>query len=707
MKVCPNCRSKYPDDANFCPQESCATPQGPCRLLPVTETGAAGGRSTATREPEPAKEAQPRYELAALLGGGGSGEVWQAHDGQTAETVAYKLVAPASLPTPAAVDRALRELKQLQRAQSPRIARVIDFGKNGDGRLFVVMELVSGRPLDDVVHDGGPFALDRAKRIVAQIGEALLEAQKVGVVHHDLSAKNVLVAAGDEVKLINFVAPRPVTESVFGVPEYLTPEQAEGKLVDQRSNTYSLGALLMLLLTGEPPVSGADASAVLDQVLRGEIAPPSRRRPGLGPDIDRVVMKAMEKSSSRRPLTMRQFLNDVAALTGALTASTGAGVGAAAPAAAAIPAASGAGAMSFAKTMVFAGGAPEVPRLATQAAAARAEANGAQVAAASFTPSSLTAAGMGEKLTPPPAVPAAAPPAAVPVAAAALKRTHGAAIAPTMMAAPSANPALMPSAAAARMPASMPPTLDPALMQPTPPPVRIAPAAAAMSAAAVSAAASTGAPAQKGSGAGSGNFRETLWFKKGDVDQMVADAKAKVVASRKGAGSVDPELPLEEDGKPLEDRYVDDGSVTVEDRKKFSLRSGGTSAALPTVGGVVPGERMSEAEMLSEIGGGKRIGIMVVGALVVVAIVTGLVFAFRGKNVAQSAAALAPHATETAPGGIVAPVPPTALPPPAAAPPSPTAAAAVEAAPRAATKASHPGGRKHAAKKHAGAKRRR
>ena len=84
--------------------------------------------------------------------------------------------------------------------------------------------------------------LDRAKKIVAQIGEALLEGQKVGVVHHDLSAKNVLVGANDEVKVINFVAPWPVTETVFGVPEYLSPEQAEGKLVDQRSNTYSLGA---------------------------------------------------------------------------------------------------------------------------------------------------------------------------------------------------------------------------------------------------------------------------------------------------------------------------------------------------------------------------------------------------------------------------------------------------------------------------------
>ena len=158
------------------------------------------------------------------------------------------------------------------------------------------------------------MSLDRAKAIVAQIGEALLEGQKVGVVHHDLAPKNVIVAANDEVKVINFVAPVAGHETVFGVPEYLSPEQAEGKLVDQRSNTYSLGGILMLLLTGQPPCRGRHGRHPgTGDAGRGRSAQPARPR-GLTPEIDRVVLKAMDKSPNRRPLTMRQFLTEVSGL---------------------------------------------------------------------------------------------------------------------------------------------------------------------------------------------------------------------------------------------------------------------------------------------------------------------------------------------------------------------------------------------------------
>ena len=132
--------------------------------------------------------------------------------------------------------------------------------------------------------------------------------------HHDLAAKNVLVSPADDVKVINFVAPVPVTETVFGVPEYLSPEQAEGKLVDQRSNTYSLGGILMLMLTGRPPIEADSPAAALDQVLKGTISPPSGRVAGLNPEIDRVILKAMDRSPNRRPLTLRQFLTEVAGL---------------------------------------------------------------------------------------------------------------------------------------------------------------------------------------------------------------------------------------------------------------------------------------------------------------------------------------------------------------------------------------------------------
>jgi hypothetical protein len=630
MKVCPNCQNRYPDDGNFCPREGCATAEGPRRLVAAAE------------------EPPPRFTLGALRGGGQSGEVWQAHDAQTGEEIAYKLVAPQSLPTPVAVDRALRELKQLMRSQNPRIAKIIDCGKTSDGQMFVATELVTGETLEQLI-ERGPLPLERAKKIIAQIGEALLEGQKVGVVHRDLSAKNVLIGAGDEIKLINFVTPRSVSATVFGVPEYLSPEQAEGKLVDQRSNTYSLGAIMTLLLTGTPPFSGPDAPAVLEQVLHAQVTPPSQRRPELTPEIDRVILKALDKNASRRPLTMRQFLNDVASLTPAGAVAV-ASFGANRPA--------GAG---LAKTMMFAGGAPDIQKLVAEATAARAEANGSGPAAG-FSPAVAVAAApaaaqpvasrlVDDVTTPPP--PSAG--AAAPEPAAGLRRSHGAAIAATMVSFPVTPSSPLPAALGGRA--------APAGSQSTPAPVA---AGHHMDEA------SAGKKPQGGQGA---NFRETLWFKKGDVEQMVADAKAKAanVSASKGRAkaAVPAELPVE-DAKPLEDRYVDDGSVTVEDRKNFSLRSGGTSAGLPTVGAAMPGERMTEAEMLNEIGGRKKMVMGGIAIAVIVGAVAVIFVAFKGKHIEKSvekgAAAIEPVTR------------PAETPPPAAAPPAPPAPAQPAAA---------------------------
>jgi hypothetical protein len=677
MKLCPNCQTKYPDDANFCPQEGCATDTGPRRLEPIVEAAAA---------------ATPRYEMQEQLGGARTGEVWSARDTQTGATVAYKLVAQASLPTTATLERAQRELKQLQRSQSPRIARVLDFGKDPSGRLFISTELVDGQPLDRLAAATGPMPLDRAKAIVAQIGEALLEGQKVGVVHHDLSPKNVLVSGNDEVKVINFVAPFAVSETVFGVPEYLSPEQAEGKLVDQRSNTYSLGGIMVLLLSGQPPVSGADTAAILDQVTKGEVVPPSRRMNGAGtaltPEIDRVVLKAMDKSPNRRPLTMRQFLTEVSGLVaGGAAPAAGAGVG-------------------FAKTMLFTGANPEVQKLVQQAVAARSNAS-----APATTPAPAAS-------TPPPEAPAAgfAPGqhAAGEAPATGPRRTHGAAIAATVVSLPAAK---IPGAGAP-IPGASPPSaasvgqFTPPPVAATPPPVAATPPPQAMPGA---------GPAPTPKPAAGGNFRETLWFKKGDVDQMVADARARVEAARaKGvavsaedaeAAAVAEVAAPEEGAKPLDERYVDDGSVTVEDRKKFSLRSGATATSLPAVGGAVPGERMSDAEVMGEIGGKKKVIIIVIAAVVAILVGIVVVKKFMAKDVAKSAEALTPSAIPTEPAA--PPAPPTPAPPPPAAgkAPEPVKEAVKEApaaketndeeaAPKAASSHSS-GGKKHVVAKKA------
>lgn len=661
MKLCPKCQTQYPDDANFCPKEECASAEGPQRL---TSTPTASGPG--------------RFTPVSRIGGTSSGEVWQASDAETGTAVAYKVVNPAALTGgPLAIERAQRELKQLQRASSARIGRIVDFGKTPENQLFVASELIDGEPLDRMIARTGPLALERAKRIVSQIGEALLEAQKVGVIHRDLAAKNVLVSAGDEVKVINFAVPRPFSATVVGVPEYLSPEQADGKLVDQRSNTYSLGAIFYFLLTGEPPHRGPTPEETLEAVRKADVVPPSARRPGLPADVDRVVLKALEKSSSRRPLTMRQFLSDLAALPTGEPANPLPAAGAGADAGAGAPTASAGG---FARTMVFAGGAGDVQKLvasvaAQQASAQAAAANGQAppsqaVQAVPSGAGSAPTAGAGVSANSGPAAlsggftarPAAATPSMPGSTPAGARPAYGAAVSTTAVATSLPNMGAVSGSAAAPLggapPGPLPGAPAPAPAAPSsldaPRPPETAGAAASL--------AST--PPSSSTG-----FRETLWFKKGDVEQMVAEARAKAAAAaaaKAGVRLTPLEVPAEDPAAPLEDRYVDDGSLTAEDRKKFSLASGPTATSTSTAartskGTHVPGERMSDTDMVDEMGRGRRIAIIVMAVAIALAIVAVVAISLRGKG----------DSLRTDPGAAAQPAAPAAQPPapPAIAPP--------------------------------------
>ena len=635
MKLCASCQNKYPDDANFCPREECAGAEGPHRLTVIEPDPASAPLPATAPVPAaaPAADAAPpeRFMLVSRIGGEASGEVWQANDSQTGAAVAYKVVAAASLPTPVMMDRALRELRQLQRTSSPRIVKVVDFAKTPEGRLYIASELAPGEPLDQVIARGGPFPLDRAKRVIAQVGEALLDAQKVGVVHRDLSAKNILVAGDDEARVINFPIARPLGDTLFGVPEFMSPEQSSGKLIDQRSNTYSIGALLYFMLTGQPPFAGSSPQETIDAIQGADLTPPSIKRAGVGltTEVDRVVLKALERSSSRRPLTLRQFLSDVAALI--VNEQN---------AAAATSAASGKEA-AFARTMVFAGGSQEVQKLVAQAVAAR-EAAGSPGATA-VSPKDATTVGMGP--APVPSGGMAGLPSGTPAPTArggvgAARQSHGAAVSATMVAMPAAT-------------GGTPPPGSPAAAQPAP-------------GAATPEAGSASAP-------GGVNFRETLWFKKGDVDQMVADARAKVQAiadakksTEKSAeeitGNSAPVAAAADEAKPLEDRYLDDGTLTADDRKNFSLRRGsGPNPTTQARGSAVPGDRMSENEVLEEIGGKKRVTIIGIAAAVAAALVAVVVVVVRGKGKAETSppAATSPRPVEKP----AAPSPPAELPP--------------------------------------------
>jgi hypothetical protein len=522
MKRCPICRAVYPDDANFCPMdagrlEDIGGGRVPSLDLPTMVSRLIGGR----------------FRLGPQIGGGRTGEVYSAEDTQTGQTVALKLIAPAVFPTPLVAQRTERELKQLMKAQSLRSVRIFDVGRiqgAGGDRSYVAMELVTGPTLAQLVATQGPLPLPLALRLAIAIGEALAEAAKLGVIHRDVAPKNVIVVEAAQIKLINFGIPTPVTDKVLGLPEFLSPEQAEGKPVDQRSNIYSLGALLYFMLTGAPPFTG-EIDAVLRQQTQTPPVPPSRRA-AVPLDLERVILKALEKPSSRRHLTLRQLLGELDAIRPPAASAPAVAPAVVAPPAFAPPppaVVSPPTALSSAKTMVG----MVIPQ------ALRTSASGAAKPQAVIVPDPKPqAAIVAEPLpyAPMPPVPAPAP------------------LAPT------------------------------AVAQQPPPRGKAAPAT----------------PSTK-SGRRASGFRETMWFKKGEIDEAAEDGAP----------------PSGEQAD--QERYRDDGTITAADRERLSLRSGGTQALqAEKIRQVVPGERMAPEDIVSELSGGRtRFYLILVSALAV------------------------------------------------------------------------------------------
>ncbi|MBC7975401.1 MAG: protein kinase, partial [Myxococcales bacterium] len=278
MKLCPKCHKQFSDDANFCPVDA-------ARLAPLESQSVVADTISA------------KFDVQDTLGGSRTGVVHRAVDKATAQPAAVKVIAPAVLALPGLAQRLERELKQLERVQSAGVAKVLASGKRGDD-LWVALELLDGaQTLAEAIAARGPIPLDQASHLIEVVGEALIEAAQVGVVHRDLAPKNVLFAGAD-IKLINFSLPVP-GDGVPGVAEFVAPEQHDGKPVDQRSNLYSLGALYYFVLTGHP-VQHDDGVVRLPSTFAD-----------VPPAVEAVIVRALDKSPTKRFLTVRQFVDEV------------------------------------------------------------------------------------------------------------------------------------------------------------------------------------------------------------------------------------------------------------------------------------------------------------------------------------------------------------------------------------------------------------
>jgi len=248
-----------------------------------------------------------RYELTHLIARGGMAQVYRAMDRQLERPVALKVLFPELSVDRTFVERFRREAQAAANLSHPNIVPVFDWGED-DGSFFIVMEYVEGRPLSAVLRDPQRMPPRQIATIGAGVAAALAFAHRHGVVHRDVKPGNVLITPEGDVKVTDFGIARAMnteesltqTGAVMGTAAYFSPEQAEGKGVDARSDIYSLGVVLYEMAVGRPPFTGDSPVAVASKHVRDLPVLPREANPTVPPALEAVVMKAMAKNPDDR-----------------------------------------------------------------------------------------------------------------------------------------------------------------------------------------------------------------------------------------------------------------------------------------------------------------------------------------------------------------------------------------------------------------------
>jgi formylglycine-generating enzyme required for sulfatase activity/dienelactone hydrolase/predicted Ser/Thr protein kinase len=273
------------------------------------------------------------YRLVQQLGEGGMGVVWKAVDTALEREVAIKILPVAFATEPERLERFEREAKLLASLNHPNVAAV--YGLHEDrGVRFLAMELVRGRSLTDEIARGlGP---QRVLELSAAIADGLAAAHRQHVTHRDLKPDNIMIADDGRPKVLDFglaklggVAPSPEAAtttqagSILGTVSYMSPEQAQGKPVDPRSDVFSLGIVLYEMTTGRRPFAGDNSVSILTSILRDTPAPVTDSQPGVGAPLDRIIRRCLEKDPGARYADASGLASDLRALHADLVSDPG------------------------------------------------------------------------------------------------------------------------------------------------------------------------------------------------------------------------------------------------------------------------------------------------------------------------------------------------------------------------------------------------
>ena len=262
-----------------------------------------------------------RYRIEQMLGQGGMGRVYKAHDAELNRIVALKVLQPELTTDANAMQRFKQELLLASRISHKNILRIHDLGE-ADGVKFISMAFVDGPDLHHILKDSGKLPIERAHNIAVQLCEALDAAHSEGVVHRDLKPQNILMGPGDHVYVSDFGLAKSLESSsagmtrtgqYLGTPRYMAPEQVETGPVDRRTDLYALGLILFEMVAGESPFKGESTLQVMYRRVKEKAPNPREINPEIPAYFSAIILHCLERDPARRYQDAKELLTDLRA----------------------------------------------------------------------------------------------------------------------------------------------------------------------------------------------------------------------------------------------------------------------------------------------------------------------------------------------------------------------------------------------------------
>jgi serine/threonine protein kinase/tetratricopeptide (TPR) repeat protein len=307
---CPKCNNDNPDTLKFCGE--CGTQIIPSKEIHLTET-----LETPKEELTTGFTFAGRYQIIEELGKGGMGKVYKAQDTEIKEKVALKLLKPEIAGDKKTIERFQNELRFARKISHRNVCRMYDLNKE-EGSYYITMEYVPGEDLKGMIRMMGQLGAGKSISIAKQVCEGLAEAHRLGVVHRDLKPSNIMIDKEGDARIMDFGIARSVKGKgitgagvMIGTPEYMSPEQAEVKEVDQRSDIYSLGVILYEMVTGRVPFEGETPLGIAMKHKSEAPKDPREINAQIPDDLSKVILRCMEKDKEKRYQSAREVRSEL------------------------------------------------------------------------------------------------------------------------------------------------------------------------------------------------------------------------------------------------------------------------------------------------------------------------------------------------------------------------------------------------------------